>query len=216
MALHACPRSAVVAIALAVLAFDLNAAQPSARIGSDAPGMYSNYTDHAVASFDSNLADVRAITMQELLPLLLQVIDQLSKYPRPKTLPGIHRVPRHVIEDMVCARECGVRAAYRLGEGIYIDERMQPETSVFDRSVLLHELVHFVQHLADERGEMEPCKRWYYREMEAYAIQKQFLMLVGSPVRVGYSVRGSTCDESIDSLTARSLYDSAEGARREE
>ena len=65
----------------------------------------------------------------------------------------------------------------------------------------------YVQDLANERGEMEDCKRWYYREQEAYAIQKQFLVLVGSPVRVGYSANRSTCDDKVEQRTAKSLYE---------
>jgi hypothetical protein len=38
--------------------------------------------------------------------------------------------------------------------------------------------------------------RWYFREQEAYAIQKIFLFSTGSPTRVGYSARQSTCDDS--------------------
>jgi hypothetical protein len=171
------------------------------------PGMYRNYAERGVVTFDRVLGDPRAIPMEQLVPALLAAIDQLSKYPRPGGAPEIHRVDRAVIEDMVCAGKCAVRASYRPSEGIYLDQTMQPESNVFHRSVLLHELVHYVQDLANERGDMEPCKRWYYREIEAYAIQKQFLMLIGSPIRVAYSANKSTCDESIESRATKRLND---------
>ena len=192
-------------LVIALLAFSVQAAQPALRRGNDAPGMYSNYADRGPAGFDQYLGDVREMPMDRLVPALLEAIDQLSKYPRPKHPPAIQRVPRHVIEDRVCGRACGARAAYSAGVGILIDESMRPETSLFDRSVLLHELVHYVQDLAGEHGGMEPCRRWYYRELEAYAIQKRFLILVGSPVRVGYSAARSTCDEAVQSWGAGSL-----------
>ena len=65
---------------------------------------------------------------------------------------------------------------------------------MFDRSVLLHELVHYVQEMENEHGDMKPCLRWYHREQEAYAIQKTFLVVVGSPVRVAYSAHRDACE----------------------
>jgi hypothetical protein len=205
--LQAQSRSLCLAVCLMFLASPLLAAQQLSGRANRGAGMYSDYVDPGITRFDKFLGDTGALPMHELLPWLINAVDQLSKYPRPKSLPPIHRVPRFVIQDLVCASECGVLATYRPGEGIYIDERMHPETNLFDRSVLLHELVHYVQDLANERGEMEECKRWYYREQEAYAIQKQFLMLVGSPVRVGYSANRSACDETVEQRAAKSLYD---------
>jgi hypothetical protein len=169
--------------------------------------MYSNYADPGTAHFEADLGNTSVMSLEQLVPALLDAIDKLSKYPRPKTSPEIHRVARETIEALACVGRCGVRAIFHPGQGIFIDERMQPETSLFDRSVLLHELVHYVQELANERGEMEPCKRWYFRELEAYAIQKQFLTLIGSPVRVGYSGGRSACDDSTGSSAAESLYE---------
>lgn len=201
------PRSDLMAVVLAVLAFNLQAAPQSPPAGDDAPGMYSNYGEPGVTRFGQALGEAGAMPMEQLVPALLAAIDRLSKYSRPETAPEIRRVARKRIAELACVRPCGVRAIYHPGEGIYIDERMQPETDLFDRSVLLHELVHYVQDIANERGEMEPCKRWYFRELEAYAIQKRFLMLVGSPVRVAYSGRASPCDESMGSEAATSIYD---------
>jgi hypothetical protein len=110
-------------------------------------------------------------------------------------LPEVIRVPHERIEAMVCHAKCGALAAYRPGEGIYLDERLKPETQLFDRSILLHELVHYEQDMSDEHGDMRPCQRWYHREQEAYAIQKIFLFMTGSPTRVGYSAHKSTCDD---------------------
>ncbi len=69
---------------------------------------------------------------------------------------------------------------------------MNPETNVFARSVLLHELVHFVQDINRELASVRDCERWYRREQEAYAIQKRFLEMIGSQIRVAYSA-GDAC-----------------------
>jgi hypothetical protein len=93
----------------------------------------------------------------------------------------VHRVPHEKIEELACGGEkCAVLAAYDSGEGIYIDESLKPETDVFARSVLLHELVHYVQDISNEMVSAEPCQRWSRREQQAYAIQMRFLSLAES------------------------------------
>jgi hypothetical protein len=182
-------------LAWAILA-SLCGALPVAH-AREAGGMYSTYRDEAGSpAFDRVPGDSRPLTSEELIPSLLESLNQLSKYPKPARLPAVLRVSRDRLEAIGCAgkKPCGVLAIYRPEAGIYLDERLDPEANLFDRSVLLHELVHYLQDLHGERSDMRPCERWYYREVEAYAIQKQFLMLVGSPVRVGYSASRSTCD----------------------
>lgn len=174
--------------------------------GVESAGMYSNYVNEGQSGFDKYLGDTRPLTEAELVPALLSALDQLSKYPRPAVVPEIFRVSQERLQELACTSKCGVLATYQPGEGIFLDERLKPETNLFDRSVLLHELVHYVQELNHERGDAKPCERWYYREVEAYAIQKTFLMLVGSPVRVGYSANKSTCDALDDQQTSKSYH----------
>ena len=140
-------------------------------------------------------AGAEVLSEAELMPALVSALDQISKYRRPVALPEIIRVPHERIEEMVCHAKCAARAFYRPGEGIYLDDSLKPETNLFDRSILLHELVHYVQDMSGERADVKPCLRWYQREQEAYAIQKVFLGMTGSPTRVGYSAHKSTCDD---------------------
>ncbi len=165
--------------------------QPSAGAG-----MYSTYVDDRSDFFSDELGKADPIPLAQLVPELLTAIDQLSKYAIPQELPGVHRVPHEKIEQLTCGGgKCAALAAYRPGEGIYIDEALEPETDIFARSVLLHELVHYVQDVANELASAEACDRWYRREQEAYAIQKRFLMLVGSQVRVAYSAASSCAQD---------------------
>lgn len=197
-------RAASLSLAFALaIAFDSNSAQADKRVlskssGGESAGMYSNYADDGSVVSRKYLgnAGVDVLSEAELMPALVSALDQLSKYHRPVALPEVIRVPHERIEAMVCNAKCAALAAYRPGEGIYLDERLKPETELFDRSILLHELVHYVQDLSDEHGDMRPCQRWYQREQEAYAIQKIFLFMTGSPTRVGYSAHKSTCDDT--------------------
>jgi hypothetical protein len=196
-------RAALLSLAFAlVIAFDSNSAEADKRVlsksgGSESAGMYSNYADNGSVVSRKYLgnAGVDVLSEAELMPALVSALDQLSKYHRPVALPEVIRVPHERIEAIVCHAKCGALAAYRPGEGIYLDERLKPETQLFDRSILLHELVHYEQDMSDEHGDMRPCQRWYHREQEAYAIQKIFLFMTGSPTRVGYSAHKSTCDD---------------------
>ena len=174
--------------------------------GVESEGMYSNYVEKGHSEFDKYLGDTSPLTEAELVPALLSAIDQLSKYPRPAAVPEIFRVPHERLQELACTSQCRVLATYQPGEGIFLNERLKPETNLFDRSVLLHELVHYVQELNHERGDAKPCERWYYREIEAYAIQKSFLMLVGSPFRVGFHANKATCDELDDQQASKTYH----------
>ena len=147
-------------------------------------------------------AGAEELSEAELMPALVAALDQISKYHRLVALPEIIRVPHERIEEIVCRKKCAALAVYRPGEGIYLDDSLKPETSLFDRSILLHELVHYVQDMSGAHGDMKPCMRWYQREQEAYAIQKVFLGMTGSPTRVGYSAHKSTCDDDVSQSKA--------------
>lgn len=196
----------LVAFSLAWPAVAADKGTKSKQIGVESSGMYSNYVDDGRTTFDQYLGDTRPLTEAELVPALLSAIDQLSKYPRPAFAPEIFRVSQERLQELACTTKCGVLATYQPGEGIFLNERLKPETNLFDRSVLLHELVHFVQELNHERGDARPCERWYYREVEAYAIQKSFLMLVGSPSRVGFHSNKATCDALDDQQATRTYH----------
>lgn len=192
-------RAAFLSLALA-FSFESYPADSGRRVlpkteSGESVGMYSNYADEGSAArrYLGN-AGAETLSDAELMPALVSALDQISKYHRLVALPEVIRVSHESIEELVCHAKCGALAAYRPGAGIYLDEKLKPETNLFDRSILLHELVHYVQDMTDEHGDMRPCMRWYHREQEAYAIQKIFLFMTGSPTRVGYSAHKSTCD----------------------
>jgi hypothetical protein len=144
-------------------------------------GMYSTYIDTGSRRYFSDaLRKPFPMAMEDLLPALMDAIDRLSRYPVPEGFPPVHRVAHEKIEELACGGACAALAVYRPGEGIYLDESLMPETDVFARSVLLHELVHYVQDVADNQGEVESCDRWVRREQQAYSIQMRFLSLAGS------------------------------------
>jgi hypothetical protein len=67
---------------------------------------------------------------------------------------------------------------------VYLDENLDLQGNVFDRSVFLHELVHYMQNQTGRFEKMPvTCERNYLAEVEAYAIQNQYLASVNSPKR---------------------------------
>jgi len=181
-------------VAFGASATDPGKPVPASVRSAEPAGMYSNYANDGGVTSRKYLGNAGAevLSEAELLPALVSALDQISKYHRLVALPEILRVPH---EEMVCNAKCAALAVYRPGEGIYLDDSLKPETDLFARSILLHELVHYVQDMSGEHADMRPCMRWYQREQEAYAIQKIFLGMAGSATRVGYSAHNSTCDD---------------------
>ncbi len=161
--------------------------EETGRNASGGNGMYGTYVEKRVRYFSDSLGMAYPIQMDDLLPELMDAIENLSNYRVPDTLPRVFSVPHEKIEELACGRKCPALGAYKPGDGIYLDEALRPETNVFARSVLLHELVHYVQDVSAATDNHESCDRWYRREKEAYAIQEHFLALVGSEHRVSYS-----------------------------
>lgn len=165
-------------------------------------GMYSTYVETRSRYFSDDLRKPHPMLLEDLLPSLMEAIDRLSKYTIPDSLPIVHRVPHEKIEELACGGEkCAALAAYRSGEGVvYLDESLEPETDVFARSVLLHELVHYVQDVSDEFVDAEPCRRWSRREQQAYAIQMRFLSLAESEAVVAAYIgsTGLACPSNVD------------------
>ncbi len=70
---------------------------------------------------------------------------------------------------------------------MYLDETLDVRENDFDRSVLLHELVHYLQNTGGGFEKMSiSCERNQLAETEAYRIQNQYLSSLHSPKRALY------------------------------
>lgn len=135
-------------------------------------------------------------SLASLVAELLTTVHLLSGYPAVSVQPEIHRLPQAVLAEWVCHKPCGVRAYYRPDWGVLLDESLNVESDTFDRSILLHELVHHVQAT---RGSFETmpsaCDRWNAAEREAYALQNRFLSGVHSAKHVAMFGWVAHCDD---------------------
>jgi len=115
---------------------------------------------------------------------LFTAIKLLSGYPSPAVLPEVHTVPQAEIQRRLCdGRPCRIKAYYHPETGVVLDEALDLKNDLFDRSILLHELVH---HLQQTTGKFESgnfCSRRVSEEFEAYEIQNRYLSGVNSARR---------------------------------
>lgn len=166
---------------------------------------YSVYRDGGFDTQYDNPRDQAEIDdLIELSKYLLRTASQLSKYRVPEVLPMVTRISRTELDRLACgegAAKCGVSAMYEPTRGIVFSEDLQPEKNLFHRSILLHEMIHYMQELGHSMSTAAACERWYQRELEAYAIQKLYLQAIQSPARVAYSGARPTCDPRSEALT---------------
>lgn len=125
-------------------------------------------------------------SVSSLVVELFTSIQLLAGYPVPPTIPEVHLVPHAVIEQKICTGPCRrIKAFYHPEWGVYVDESLDLMGDTFDRSILLHELVHHAQQAAGA-FEMLPseCQRRNAEEMQAYEVQNKYLAKIGDSRRI--------------------------------
>jgi hypothetical protein len=115
-------------------------------------------------------------TVTSLVVELLTSIQLLAGYPAPKVLPDVYVIPHQDIEERFCGGPCRVRALYDAQQGVFIDDSLDFQSDIFARSILLHELVHYVQNTSGRFDVLaNKCARHSARERDAYEIQNLYL-----------------------------------------
>ena len=123
-------------------------------------------------------------TLLDLVPELLVAIKLLSGYPIPERLPEVHLVTPQDIQQMICKGNCGIKAFYLPDKGVFVSNAIGSFDDAFARSIVLHELVHHLQHVTGKFDMVaDTCDRWYSKEREAYEIQNAYLQRQGEPRR---------------------------------
>jgi hypothetical protein len=112
----------------------------------------------------------------KLLAVLLSWTVNLSSYSHPGESPEILFKPHTFFVDIACNgnKKCDAVAWYDNNGTIFLDQRLHGNTDAFTRSVVVHELVHYLQDISGEYNEMD-CELYAKREREAYSVQKQYL-----------------------------------------
>lgn len=133
--------------------------------------------------------------MEELYAVLLSWAVTLSGHPTPAAPPDVVMVPHAQLVKAACGgRECKVMGWFPPGNRIYLDDRLQPSENLLASSVLVHEMVHYLQHLRRGRdAEPYTCAEAVAMEREAYQVQREYLLRYGVYQPVGVSVHHVGC-----------------------
>ena len=136
-----------------------------------------------------------------LLAELFTAIKLLSGYPAPATFPDVTALPKVEIQRRLCdGRPCHIKAYYHPDTGVVVDDSLDLRNDPFDRSILLHELVH---HMQKTTGKFEVvrdvCTRRVSEEIEAYEIQNRYLSQVNAGRRALVLGWNTKCDDAQSS-----------------
>ena len=134
--------------------------------------------------------------LNSLLVELFAAIKLVSGYPAPATMPEVQAMPQVEIQKRLCnSRPCQIKAFYHPEGGVIVDQSLDFTNDPFDRSILLHELVH---HLQKTTGKFDSvvnfCTRRNAQELEAYEIQNRYLSSIHSSRRAVVMGWTGKCD----------------------
>lgn len=119
------------------------------------------------------------MALQEWVERLLATATVLGGYPPAAPLPLVTVIAQNELSARVCGGSCAARGAFIPGRGVFIINELAVETDPQDRSVLLHELVHYLQELNGRYADKTACDRFRDRELEAYRLQDEYLSRYG-------------------------------------
>ncbi len=123
--------------------------------------------------------------LKAMVVAMLSWIGAQANYPIPDQMPAVAIVPHAYLEELACGEKCPALGVYPDGNVVYIDDQLQIDTNVCARSVLLHELVHYLQDKNNRFLNLAPELRLRMREREAYGVQQIYLSENGRKVAFG-------------------------------
>lgn len=130
----------------------------------------------------------RRMMSPELMAYLLSWAVFYTGYPIPDELPTIDFVPHSFFVETVCnyadtpKKPCKARAMYNdnIDGVIFMDEEFIDNIGGYAKSIIVHELVHYLQDMSGYWKDMPNwqremrCQERLYREREAYMAQDKY------------------------------------------
>ena len=142
--------------------------------------------------------------MTDLYATLLSWAVTLSGYPPPSEPPIVVPKPHAFFVEQACnGQPCKVLGWYAGGRNVYIDEKLDAEESLFASSVVVHEMVHYLQGVARGDHVLRPgaafstaptCEQAVQWEHEAYAVQREYILRYGAYLPVGGAMLHVHCE----------------------
>jgi hypothetical protein len=127
--------------------------------------------------------------MSTLVVQLMSWIVLAGGYEMPFTVPDVVPAPPTFFRERMCGGEVcnvvGLYASVDAPETVYVSDRFSLDGSDdLALSVLLHELVHYLQQKSGRWAFRHDCRAWVEQERQAYALQSRWLWQRGVPNRV--------------------------------
>jgi len=163
--------------------FTVLSVTPGMAQSDSQPTWMNDLSQLSVAGVDGNL-----IVYRELLRELTLEAVSITGLAMPKALPPVVLADKETVARYACAGKCRAAGAYHPRYGVAIDRSLDPLNDDLARSILLHELVHYLQHENQLYADKTDCARWFKREEHAYSAQQQYLRKVQSTSHVAISL----------------------------
>lgn len=124
-----------------------------------------------------------------MLTILLSWASHLTSYTYPGVPPDYEFKNHDFFAEQVCqgGKRCNVVAWYNDEGVIYIDKRLDDWEDPLTRSVIVHELVHYLQDLSG-KFESGDCEDQLKREREAYSVQRTYINRIAGRFAATYPV----------------------------
>jgi hypothetical protein len=133
--------------------------------------------------------------MENLYAIVLSWAVTLSGYHAPLAPPQVMMVSHSYLVQQACGgRECKVLGWFPPGATIFMDQRLNPQDDLYATSILVHEMVHYLQHQSDKFKGAQSCESSMAMEREAYGVQREFLLRYGVYQPVGASMHAVGCE----------------------
>lgn len=132
--------------------------------------------------------------MTELYAALMSWAVMLSGYAAPDRLPEVEMVPHSYLVQHACAgRECRVLGWFPPGRTIFLDNRLKPAADLYASSIVVHEMVHYLQSQSKRYPRPYTCEAIIAMEREAHAVQREYFVRYGVYRIVGSSLHNTGC-----------------------
>ncbi len=108
----------------------------------------------------------------------LTFINQHGDFGAVESCPNIAVVTSAQLQQIACnGEDCPAKAFYeRRQKRIYLSERLDLEF-IINRSIFLHELVHYVQDVSERWNlDTDDCRAGMQRELDAFRLQELYLL----------------------------------------
>ena len=132
--------------------------------------------------------------MNELYEILLSWAVMLTGYDMPAERPQVVMASHSYLEQVACeGRKCKVMGWFPSGTTIYIDERLDVQDNLYASSIVVHEMVHYLQQASGKYVADYSCAQAIEMEREAYAVQQAYLIRYGEYRPIGSSMHYTHC-----------------------